>query len=49
MSKIKDILIGFATNKKVLMLVKTGIVAGLTALGIAVTPEVTEVFCSTGQ
>lgn len=46
MTKIKEILISIATNKKVLVLVKTGIVAGLTALGIAVTPEVTEVFCA---
>ena len=47
MSKAKSIFIAIVTNKKVLGIVKAGLIAGLTALGLTVTPEVQEVFCAT--
>lgn len=49
MEKVKSVFLAIATNKKVLAIVKTGLVAGLTAIGLTVTPEVTEVFCAAGK
>lgn len=46
MSKVKSILLAVLTSKKLLGIIKAGLIAGATALGIAVTPEVTEVFCA---
>ncbi len=46
MSKVVTIITTVLKSKKLLGIVKAGLIAGATALGLAVTPEVTEVFCA---